>query len=156
MCAVQRIGDSQNAGQFPHNHLVFRIESRKFLMLGFRLALTVVARDLSDDLNLTTIEAGEVFGIADDVVGMQVMLCVGNEESDVVQNAGRLQVFAIDVVELVEAAQLVKKLEGEFRDLVRMIFFVVGSFRRDAARLYSGCPLVGGGCCPGIFAERPG
>src|SRR5262245_24976817 len=97
-------------------------------MLRFRLTFTMVARHLSNDLDLAAVETGEIFGIANDVIGMQVVLCVGNEKSYVVQNARRLQVFAIDAVELVKTAQLVEKRESQFGNLVRMIFFVLAAF----------------------------
>ena len=75
------------------------------LVLGLRRALAVVARDLGDDLDLAVGEAGELLAVADHVVRVQVVLRVRDEEPDVREQRGRLEVLARRFVEPVHRSR---------------------------------------------------
>ena len=104
MAAVEPDGDAQDAGERPHQALVVGVEGGELGVRRLRLALAVVAGDLGDDLDLEVGQPGQL-AVADHVVGVQVVLAVGDDEADVGQQGAGLEVLAGRAVEVVRAAR---------------------------------------------------
>ena len=81
-------------------------------MLGLGRALAVVAGHLGDELDLPLGEAGEVLGVADHVVGVQVVPLVGDDQADVGEQGRRLEQLAELVAEAVAVGGLVEEARG--------------------------------------------
>src|SRR5258706_16118186 len=88
-------------------------------------ALAVVPRDEGDDLDLGVGESHEAFAVTDDVVTVQVMLAVRDEQTDVGEKRGRLEVLAAPFVELVEGGRGVEKRQRQPGDLRGVLRFLV-------------------------------
>ena len=90
---VKSDGQAQYGGERPHEALVVRRQGGERLVGLLRFALAVVAGDLRDHLDLVVGQAGQ-FGVANDVVGVQVVLAVGDDEADVGQHRAGFQEVA--------------------------------------------------------------
>ena len=101
-----------------------RLEAGELRVRRLRLALAVVAGDLGDDLDLQVGQAGEL-AVADHVVGVQVVLAVGDDQADVGQQRTRLEVLPRRGIEAVQRRQRVEQLDGEAGDVRRVRRVVV-------------------------------
>ena len=86
----------------------------------------MVPGDLGDHLDLGVRQPGQ-FAVADDVVGVEVVLAVRHDEPDVGQQGAGLQVLASGVVQPVDLRQPVEQGHGEPRDVGRVRRVVVAS-----------------------------
>ena len=113
-------------GERPHEVLVVGVEGGELGVRRLRLALAVVAGDLGDDLDLEVGQPGQL-AVADHVVGVQVVLAVGDHQADVGQQGAGLEVLAGRAVEVVQRHQAVEQLDGEAGDVGRVGGVVVAA-----------------------------
>ena len=116
--------------------LVVGVEGGELGVRRLRLALAVVAGDLGDDLDLEVGQPGQL-AVADHVVGVQVVLAVGDDEADVGQQGAGLEVLAgraVEVVQRLQARRTARRRGGRRGPS--------GPGRRRSARR-------AGGCCAG-------
>ena len=91
---IQPDRDAEHSGQRAHEALVVGRQGGEGGVRLLRLALAVVAGDLGDDLDLVVGEPRQL-GVADHVVGVEVMLAVGDDEADVGQHRSRFEMLAL-------------------------------------------------------------
>ena len=88
-------------------------------MCGSRRRAAVVARHFGDDLDLPRVEAVEVGG-GDEVVAVLVVAFEVDRVTDVVQQGGELEPFALACAEIVDRGGEVEQADREARHLLRV------------------------------------
>jgi hypothetical protein len=126
MAAVESDRDPQDRGEGAHDELVLVGEPLVLGMARLRAALAVVAGDERDHLDLVVREAGEL-AVADHVIGVQVVLAVGDHHADVCEQRCRLEVVTAVVREMVDELRRVVELECEVCDVLGVADVAVAS-----------------------------
>ena len=86
----------------------------------------MVARHTGDDLDLVVGKSCKL-GISDQIVGMTMVLFVGDEEAEFMEHSRCFQVFSLALSQRVERFHLIEKRKCQACDLMSVDFFILKS-----------------------------
>ncbi len=81
-----------------------------------------------DNFNFSISKTGEILGIPNQIVTMEMMLRMRNEEPHIMQKTCSFQVLSIDICQLKTICQLVVQHLGKPSHLFRMFSFIRTTF----------------------------
>ena len=107
VASIEALSEAQNRGERADRAPPLLVEVAVALVAFLRRRLPVIPRDERHGFDLVGLETAEV-AVPDQVVGVLVMPFVADMHTDVVQQRGILQPFALTVRQPVDAARLIE------------------------------------------------
>jgi hypothetical protein len=113
---VETLGKAQNRGERANRASAASSELGVTLVPAVRRRPPVVARDQRHRFDFVGFEAAQIT-VFDQVIGVLVVLVVGDMDADVVEQRRIFEPFAMAISERVGASRLVEEADGQPRDL---------------------------------------
>jgi hypothetical protein len=120
VAAVEAFGEAQNRGQGADGAARPPAHVAESIVAALRRRLPVIARDERDGLDFVGLEAAQI-AVANQIVGVFVMLLVADVDADVVQNRSVLEPLALAIGQAVNRPRLVEQRESQTRHVLRVV-----------------------------------
>ena len=134
VAAIEAFGKPENRSQPPDVALALPRQLTVAVVAELGRRPAVIARHERDDLDFLRVESAQI-AVLDQVVRMLMVPLVADVHSDVMQELGVLEPFAMPIAERVDHARLIEQRGGQPRHLRGVLGPVVAALRQldDAA-----------------------